>query len=1263
MPSSGTMVVRVSPDDVIIYANQALTTYLGVDREKILGTSLESLRNYAKGEIAFCFERPEKGRAANRLVTDPEGRVFELKAYSEGGVLDILLDEVSAPELIHSGLNGSSRIPHEELTEDELRTLRHPERRFLTASLMRMQDAMEFAERTAPHEARIIFNAFLEEASLPVFENSSTVISATGEGLLSIFGAPRAFLDHPLRAVKCACEQMDHIGKIAAAFSRQGKELPPASIVIHSGDLVVGTIGPSERQTYSVVGIPLEILKILSEVVRPGEIILTDVTMQGLLNCLPPGWQGIRAESEDPPDLSDLKWEGSIITPLPPEQQRAVYLLGPGVEDDTSKVEYFFRYLYALQPTPHSAPIPVLSVVRPHAAGAMLTLDDENVVTSQTAKVLGKYHLLELIGRGGMGQVWRARDRFGNIVAIKVLTLGDDANETHLRRFRREAEIMARLPFRNICRIYEINEFEGITYIAMEYVEGITLADLIYAGNESKDTADLPSLIRRLRTRAQKSESRQSSPQKPAPYILPVEQTLTLIGKICDAVQFAHEHGVLHRDLKPGNILLREDGEPLVADFGLAKFDADSATYSLSISGHVVGTIENMAPEQAVSSKNVDERADVYSIGTILYQMLTGRKHFEAEGNLVIDAQKLQTHTPTPLRAINPAIDPDLEIITLKALRTLPEERYRSVAALKADLERYRLGEPIAARPVALTNLLMKSIRRNKPLAAVIAAAITMLFTLGIVSLWQINERRLIAEAAQREAERQRNEAEAARRQAEEERARAIAGEKETAAVLARLQQAMAEMERARNAADSSRHRSEMAALESLQEREIRERLEREKKAAEERLRAIEAEVARQRAAEETPPQPASNPTEEDSLIAARESARKAFEIFAFQFSPLVLHQFDRQPEKLLQSLSNAQNHIAQALLLNPTLEPAWILKARLHLAAGEIEAANRTLEEAATYRKNDSDPQSLADSQVLEALIADARSLSGDRLTGLAKLLEESGDSSNIICANVLRMLCEKPSLRKNLTGPDPFARQLSEGEIALQLRQKAGPQTRIEAQALPQGGFALRVLDASHLSDLSSLSNADVRVLELEGVTQPDWKTILTLPLEKLSLRNGSFDALPSSISPRNVQRIKELDLSGSNIQSLEPLRVFSQLENLDITNTPVRDLRPITGKRLRVLKIGNTRITDLTPLGQAALRELDLSGLSITTLAPLRNQPLEVLILNPELLRDKDSLQLFRSNRTLRILATPADPPDQSPSDFWQKFDKGAYNTLKE
>jgi serine/threonine protein kinase len=319
----------------------------------------------------------------------------------------------------------------------------------------------------------------------------------------------------------------------------------------------------------------------------------------------------------------------------------------------------------------------------------------------------------------------------------------------------------------------------------MELVEGLTLSDILHAdaantASRSGKSSDLPSLIAAVRKHrssihkknpdANSSDSHpdENSDEDPdhspgdspkTGHILPVDQAIGLMERVCEAVEFAHQHGVLHRDLKPGNILLRADGDPLVADFGLAKLSGETGSdksASLSLSGNVLGTVENMAPEQAESSKNIDSRADVYALGTILYQMCTGRKHFAATGNFIADIQSLQTHEPLRPRSINHSLDPDLEVIILKCLRTVPDERYRSVSALLADLQRFRRGEPIAARPVTLLDLTRKIIRRNK--AASIVAGISLLLILLLVtgSIWSLSTQLANAESARQEAEESR---------------------------------------------------------------------------------------------------------------------------------------------------------------------------------------------------------------------------------------------------------------------------------------------------------------------------------------------------------------------------------------------------------------------------------------------------------------------------------------------------------------------------
>ncbi|MEO8205737.1 MAG: protein kinase, partial [Chthoniobacterales bacterium] len=634
----GTMLLRVSPDDIILYVNHALARYIGVSKDKILGSPLDVLQTFVKGELSECIARPERGRSANRLVTDPQGRVFEVKMYSDGGVLDIVIDDVTNLESITYALREHTGISSETWSEEELRILRQPERRYITVSHTRLWSLGSLSATASPAELRIMMNAFIEEVSDAIVDNRSTACATSSETVLGMYGAPRYYLDHGLRAVKSACDQMQKLDELRAAFSKQGHELPPAAIGLSTGEAVLATIGVTGKQEFSAVGQPVNIAERLSILARPNEILLTEDTLHAALNSLPEGWQSIRAESEDEPNLDDLNYDNAEITALPENLRKAVYLVGPGIEDNTDVIEFLFCYLYCLKLPGEKTAQPILSVVRPQSSGSSIELDDSNVVMTHSVRMLGKYRLIESIGRGGMGQVWRGQDRFGNFVAIKVLNAGDAASETQLRRFKREADVMAKLPHRNICRIYEIGEFEGVTFITMEFVEGVTLADLLYGKTSDEvqedKNADITHLIRNLRSERSKSfipipaaqpmEETEPVPRAKESRIIPIQQALNIVGKICDAVQFAHEHGVLHRDIKPGNILLREDGEPLVADFGLAKMDGGEATFSLSLSGHVVGTLENMAPEQAISSKDVDERADVYAIGTILYQMITG---------------------------------------------------------------------------------------------------------------------------------------------------------------------------------------------------------------------------------------------------------------------------------------------------------------------------------------------------------------------------------------------------------------------------------------------------------------------------------------------------------------------------------------------------------------------------------------------------------------------------------------------------------------
>ncbi|MBI4618358.1 MAG: protein kinase [Planctomycetes bacterium] len=362
------------------------------------------------------------------------------------------------------------------------------------------------------------------------------------------------------------------------------------------------------------------------------------------------------------------------------------------------------------RPDPNATPAdPSKETARRSRAGPL------DATRLESNRRFGPFAILSEIARGGMGIVYRARqENLDRVVALKVLRDGKRATDVQIERFEKEIDSAGRLQHPNIVRVHEYGQIEGDRYFTMEFVEGTSLEQEIQAGRTKRDP----------------------------------HQSAQWMAKIAQGVHYAHEMGVIHRDLKPGNILLDLAGEPKITDFGLAKV-SDSVA-SLTKTEQALGTPAYMSPEQARGdSKYLDRRSDVFSLGTIFYQMITGRLPFEATTSLQLFHKILHTDPVAP-RKIHRTVPRDLETICLKALEKDIARRYQAAGELASDLDRYLAGEPIHASPPSFASRQVRRLRRHAlKIVFPVAVAVVVAFAWGILSVLERRD----ARAAERREE------------------------------------------------------------------------------------------------------------------------------------------------------------------------------------------------------------------------------------------------------------------------------------------------------------------------------------------------------------------------------------------------------------------------------------------------------------------------------------------------------------------------------
>ncbi|MFW5829178.1 MAG: protein kinase domain-containing protein, partial [Planctomycetota bacterium] len=1200
--------LRIDQRGEVLLYDRALLTFLGCEAETMSGKAPDCLHQLGWPLLADAIsEAQQHPKQALRLYE--HGHLLRLLARQDGDDWDLhfsLADDSAMLTRLHRSCPAGSALSPSDLAV----FFEQSQRDISLLVLVAHSCGRDFLQDQAVYE----------QVQSICQRLSGHVIAWGPRQILCLFGAPDTLSDHALRAAQ------------AALLLQTG--LPPQAMPacgLATGNATVGCIGTDDRIRYHASGEPLLIGLHLAGIAAPGELLCCESVAAEAMAHLPSDWQQSVVQGEAIP--LDAFPHANGLQALP--DQIAGRLLQLQTEDQ----ELRLRWLFQLQ-VPDLDPVTVVAIEGQVAVAPSVAVDLRTRRHSE--RRIGRYRVQYRLGRGGMGEVHLALDPHGRRIALKTLLAAEYADDRQLRRFRQEAQALARLQHPNICPLEEIGEVDGLIYLAMPFIDGVSLADVLDHGDGSAgDLCELADRVRQARSESSAADQDDSSATwdtstDASGNRLPVQQALAIILACADAIQHAHERGILHRDLKPQNIMLDRDGQVMVLDFGLAKMrDADQVK-SLSRSDVLMGTIGYMAPEQAISTRDLDERTDVYALGAILYELLSGRPHFLPSGNLVLDAGSLQSHRPQPLTRLVAGLDADLWAIVATALARRRQHRYAGMLAFATDLRRYRDGSTISARPPNRLSQLADWAARNPSRTLALGLAAGLLVGSTLIYSWMLNTQIQAAEEARDQAQHHLQQLHA-----------------ESAAL------AVAEADRRELESHLHGQWDEILVEDFRDPEAVSRRWEMFPRDRVWQLTAdgLRVEAGTLAALTYRHPLPGDVRIEFQATIEGENLDDLGCFLNARGPTPRDLHDraMPLQHAYAFQvgAFGNTRNRINRlGDVLTSRSDSALRSGQRYHVIAERrgdtltLTLNGRSLLQVVDPRPLDDAAHCLAGVSTWFAGVT-WHEIRISRL-GLAPRIDPVQLARDLVQQDRLDLAEELYRYALGSIHTEAAERGLArirhQRQLTTQLPtwrarlQERWPEARITIQQL--GEQILLDVTADRPLSLTALRGIPVSRLSCGGCQLEELDILAELPLHSLQLRNCDLVDITALAS----LRLHELRLSGNAISDLSPLRGM-ELDTLSITDNRVTDLEPLRGMPLRrlwcngniiddisplqgmpllFLHCRDNQLTSLEPLRDMPLQQLDCSGNDVSDLTPLAGMPLDHLSCNDNLLRSLEPLR---------------------------------------